>query len=1082
MKFGSIVFASVFFVSLVPAQTRDTAAVFGVVTDQQAAAVPGATVTVTSAATGQVRTVKTSDGGQYLFSSVPIGSYSLAVEQAAFRRSERKGIVLQANENVKVDVILEVGDIKSTVSVDAAPPQVETRSSTIKETVDRARVVELPLNGRNAADLALLAAGVTAYGSNSGDVGGNIRPRGTKNFSINGSRNNNVRFTLDGGENMDNLMNLNLPFPFPDAVSEFSVETSNSGVDQGNSSAGTVNVVTKSGTNEIHGNGFWFVRNTELNASNFFSRAQDKLKRNQTGFTLGGPLKKNKLFAFGGYQQQWIRTAAGDTRVQTLTAAERRGDFSTNPIAIYDQQAGAPFANNTIPASRISPAATKLLGVSPLPDPDGFTRFTFSSPENGRQYIGRIDYLHNTKHTLALRMFRNEQVNPYRSPPENIHASRTQGTQPSYNATLSHTFAVSARMLAHTQFTGMHVRSDAISDFNKTIRDFGIDAYAASNDVSITMTNSGARISSAPKVGFARATEEVLHDWSFNKGSHTFTWGGQFNWRQYNEDTIFNSSGYWEFDGTATGLGNRIGFDRADFMLGRFSLFTQNNGELENRRQLTKGVFFSDVWRASRGLTLNFGLRYEPYEFFSDTLDRNQTFEAANFRAGIRSTVFKNAPAGLLFHGDKDPKGGIIPGPVSKTDWNNLAPRVGLAWDPFGNGKTSIRSGIGIYYDAPLLFGANNANNVSPFSYSTLFTTGQLDRPYQGRESSNLFPLASFGPNSPFDSPLETIVLDGKYVTTYTTQWNLTVERELVKDTRLRVAYVGTKATHLKGEYDQNAPIYNPALSLNENRNTIDERRPFQGFSRIVRFFHGLNSNYHGLQVSFDKRYSRGFTLLGTYTWSKSIDFQSSNQAAQDAPISNPFNFFAGRGATNAHRPHRFVSSAVWDLPYTKMSSPVARAIASDWKLSGILTLQSGRYFHVAGTGNTLAGVAGARVDLIGSGSPIFDTGRSKGEKINAYFDKTRFQNPAPNTLGSLGRNSLNGPGFANLDLSLVKGFRLPMFGEAGLGQLRFEGFNVFNRTNFGNPNTGLTNVNFGRLTGTDGDPRILQLAVKINF
>ena len=271
-------------------------------------------------------------------------------------------------------------------------------------------------------------------------------------------------------------------------------------------------------------------------------------------------------------------------------------------------------------------------------------------------------------------------------------------------------------------------------------------------------------------------------------------------------------------------------------------------------------------------------------------------------------------------------------------------------------------------------------------------------------------------------------------------------------------------------------------LSLNENRNTIDERRPFQGFSRIVRFFHGLNSNYNGLQISFDKRYSNGFTLLSTYTWSKAIDYQSSNQAAQDAPISNPFNFFAGRGVTTAHRPHRFVSSAVWDIPHPKIASPLVRAIASDWKLSGILTLQSGRFFQIAGTGNTLAGIAGARVDLIGSGSPILDTGRSKGDKIAAYFDKTRFRNPAPNTLGTLGRNSLMGPGYANLDLSLVKGFRLPFLGEGGLGQLRLEAFNTLNRTNFSNPNTGLTNVNFGRLTGTDGDPRILQLAVKLNF
>src|SRR6266550_3918337 len=377
----SLIFLSVLITAVAFGQTRDTAAIFGGISDTQGAAIPGASVTLTSSGTGQARKVVANESGQYLFPSLPIGTYALEVEQPAFKRYERTGIILQANENVKVDVALEVGDVKTTVSVDAAASQVEVRSSTIKETVDRARVVELPLNGRNAADLALLATGVVAFGSNAGDISSSWRPRGTKEFSVNGSRNNNVHFSLDGGANMDNLMNTNLPFPFPDALEEFSVETSNMSLDQGNSSAGAVNVVTKAGTNKIHGDAFWFIRNTQLNASNFFSRQQDQLKRNQTGFTLGGPLRRNKLFAFGGYQQLWIRTASGATRVQTLTADERRGDFSSNRISIYDPQSGQPFPRNKIPQDRLSPAALSLLTVSPLPDAEGFTRFTFATPE-----------------------------------------------------------------------------------------------------------------------------------------------------------------------------------------------------------------------------------------------------------------------------------------------------------------------------------------------------------------------------------------------------------------------------------------------------------------------------------------------------------------------------------------------------------------------------------------------------------------------------------------------------------------------------------------------------------------------------
>ena len=309
------------------------------------------------------------------------------------------------------------------------------------------------------------------------------------------------------------------------------------------------------------------------------------------------------------------------------------------------------------------------------------------------------------------------------------------------------------------------------------------------------------------------------------------------------------------------------------------------------------------------------------------------------------------------------------------------------------------------------------------------------------------------------------------------------MERELVRDTRLRVAYVGTKATHLKGEYDQNAPIYNPNLTLAQNRANIDARRPIAGFQRIDRFFSGLNSDYNALQISFNKRYSRGFTILASYTWSKTLDFQSINQAAQDAPLSYPFNFSQDRGPSNQHRPQRLVTSYVWDIPGARANGPVAlRVLTRDWKLSGILTLQSGRPFSIAATGDPLAGIPGDRVNLIGSGNPVLDDDRSKGQKIQAYFDKNRFANPGPNMIGTLGRNILEGPGFANFDVSLVKGFRIPFLGEAGLGQFRFEAFNAFNRTNFSNPNTGITNPSFGMLTGTDGGSRILQLALKFAF
>src|SRR6185312_7515152 len=307
-------------------------------------------------------------------------------------------------------------------------------------------------------------------------------------------------------------------------------------------------------------------------------------------------------FVFGGYQQLWIRSASGASRSETLTAAERNGNFSATPIQLVDPQ-NRPYPGNIIPANQLSPAALKLLSVSPLPGPDGFTNYTFSLPENGQQYIGRLDYLLTQKQTILFRAFENDQTNPFHSPPDNIHASRTGGYQDSISATVGYNYTINSGTVVHTQLSGMHLKSRAESDFNKSIRDFGVNVYSPSNDIDVQLTNSGVTFSAPPRVSFNRATEEFLHDWNMVKGSHTLSWGIQLNWRQYNEDTIYQSSGAYRFDGHVTG------FDRADFMLGQFSNFLQNNGELENRRQFTKGFFAGDIWRISSRLTASFGLR-----------------------------------------------------------------------------------------------------------------------------------------------------------------------------------------------------------------------------------------------------------------------------------------------------------------------------------------------------------------------------------------------------------------------------------------------------------------------------------------
>ena len=1076
-----------------PGQARDTAGISGTVSDPQGAVIPDTTVTVTNVGTGQSREVQTDASGGFVFALLAVGTYTVRVESEGFQRYEQTGVLLQVGENVRVDVGLEVGDVLTTITVEAMGAQVESRSATLQDTVDERRVVELPLDGRNPADLALLAPGVSPVGNNDGDTGGAIAPRGSKRISVNGSRQNNVRYTLDGGDNNDALRDLNTPFPFPDAVQEFNIQTSNMGVEMGGKSGGSVNVVTKAGTNELHGSAFWFVRNTTLNATDFFSHQEDQLKRNQYGATVGFPVIKNKLFAFGGFQKLEIRRASGGSRAQTLSAAERAGNFSVNPDTIFDPLNNQPFPNQTVPSSRFSPAALSVLKQSPLPDADGFTRFGFARPDHGEQYIGRGDYVINDSHSMNVRYFESNQKNPFSSPAGNIHAVRSLGYQDTKNANIGWNYIVSPTLLTTTRFTASHIKSVFDNDFPISINDHGIRNFGPRvGGTSISLRESGVNFSTNNRGTFTRASFEFLHDWTWIKGNHTVTFGTSVSRKHFNNDTFFRSAGRFEFNGRGTTGPGSPGFDRADFMLGLMSRYQQNNGEFEQRRSTPIALYLSDTWKVKPRLTLTLGLRYEPYELFSDTRERVQFFDVNNHINGVGSTQFLLAPLGLYYPQDAAPDGypcgSVISHAGACPDWNNIAPRFGFAWDPLGDGRTSVRGGYAIFYDAPALNILNDANNVAPFSYSVeLFQKGLLlDDPFAGRDEFgrsirelDRFPVADFASDTPFADPLYTIVAQNQYITPYVQNWNLTLEREVVRDTLVRLAYVGTKATHLKTEYDRNPATYNPNISLSENRDTVNARRAFRGFQEISHWMLGLNSSYHALQASMDKRYSDGFTLSMSYTWSKGLDYVSFNGFGGRDQVPNPFNFFMTRGQSDYTRPHRFTMSYVWDLPSPVASGP-GKAILGDWRFSGIVTMMSGRSLDIRSSGNFVPGAGFSRADSVGSGSPVL--GGSKGQRIERYFDTSRFAQPAPGTYGTLGRNTFFGPGYGNYDMSLVKTIPLAPLGEGGRFEVRFEAFNLFNSTHLNRPNRSLTNPNFGKITSTDGEPRILQFALKVSF
>jgi hypothetical protein len=1063
-------------------QTRATAGIYGSVLDAQGAIISGAEVTLQHVTTNQTRNVLSNPAGEYSFPLLPVGEYRMSATHPGFKRFQETGILLQVNDNVKIDVRLEVGEVSTEVNVEGSAAVVETSSATIKETVDARRVVDLPLNGRNLADLTLLVPGVQPSGGASGDAGLDAYSApGVKSLSVNGSRQNNLKYTLDGGDNSDNLFNSNLAFPFPDAVQEFSMVTSNAGLEVGRSSSGSVNIVTKSGTNQIHGDAFWYVRNTEFNANGFFSRFPDGLKRNQTGGTLGGPIIKDKLFVFGGYQRTWIRAVSGGGQDRTMPASFRNGDFSSllPGTVIKDPLTGAPFDRNVIPKSRFSPAAQALLQWSPLPDPDGFTRYSLFSTSDASDYILRSDYRLNQKHSILTRFFQENFTLFTPLVANNIHSNRRGLKAPTTSATLGHTFMATSTLIADTHISMAREVGNRTIPFPKSIADFGVNVRPASNEISVSISGtSGLSLSTGVRAAeFARTNIEATHSWQWVKGRHSLTWGGELLFSRYNEYNVFNASGVYQFNG------RNSGFDQADYILGAMSLFKQGNGELEFRRKHYHGFFAGDTFRASQRLTFNLGLRWEPFFPMTDINNREDQFIQEMYKQGIHSPHFVNAPPGMFYPGDKLPTGYMIPKAGTEGSKKNFSPRFGFAWDVGGDGKTSVRGGYGLFYDQPEMWMLNNLNDYSPFSFTVQFRDGQFDNPYLGREGFNLFPFAGdFDPKTPFQLPFQVDVLERKFALPYVQNWNLTIERKVAADWLLRVGYVGSKATHLMMGYDQNAPIYDFSKTLQQNQSTIDQRRPRREYQNIYTMSTPFGAFYNSLQISLNKRFSRGFSVLGSYTRSKNLDYDSNNNNTEDNQVLNPFNFAVTRGlATNDH-PHRFAGSYVWELPDPgkAMGNKFMSAVFGQWQMSGIITLQSGRPFSISSSGDRTAGAAGKSEygDLIGN---LTLTGGSRGRQIAQYFDKTAVTQARDGTYGTLGRNILRGPNFKNADLSISRVFPLK-FRESARLMFRSEFFNAFNRVNLGLPNGTIGNNTFGRITSVDGGPRILQFSLKAEF
>jgi len=1072
--------------------------IVGTVTDPSGASVDSAKVTATEAETGTSREAVTNNSGQFVIPGLRPTTYSLSVEAAGFNKYTQSGIALTADQSQTVNIALTVGQASQTVTVEATAQQADTYTSTLKEVVDSQRMVDLPLNGRNAANLTTLVPGAVLAPNGGADQGQTKTFPGAVEITTNGARQNMVAYNLDGADNVDRYTNVNNPFPFPDALQEFSVQTANYSAEYGGNAGAVVNVITKSGTNAIHGDFFGFIRNGDLNARNYFAKVPDPLKRGQEGGTIGGPVKKNKTFFFAGYQFTSLRDVTNGLNKTVPTPAEETGNFA-GQATIYDPTTGQPFPGNQIPLNRLDPASQGVMKYLPTSDAASGIVF-YSSPvhQNFNDVMGRLDQVFSDKDHASVRydwqLFTNQPVYT----PTNILSYADGSDIIAQNVLVQETHIFSPSLL--NEFRVGFLRDASIrgpADNVPSVRDFGVNIpyQPPANDVQSVNVSGFFSFGDNPFARFTRNNIIGNDEARWVVGKHNLTIGFDLERRQVELDNGFNSPGLFTFTGQSNhtlSTGNAM----ADFVLGDLYQFQQAQGQFENANAWMSGYFIQDDWKAARRLTINLGLRWEPYFPYHEVDGRVEGFSIPNYQAGIRSIVYPNAPPGLLFRGDPG-----FPTNGTGNNFKDWGPRVGFAYDVFGDGKTSLRGGAGMFYDSATngIFN-NNMVDEAPFAQQILLTNppGPFSNPLAGESQyASVFP-------APFPVPKNVVLPAPVAVTTFNLagdlafkvpvvySWNLTLEHQFGSQWLGRLAYVGSHSTHLSLQQYLNPSVYIPGSTLSEQQRVI-----FPGYSNNMELLdESGNAHYDSLQLTMQKRFAHGVSVLANYTWQHSIDNVPPSSGSTGAGATGgagplPIPWYASGsnqldyGTSDFNRQHVFVVSYLWDIPTPHTSNKFVRGVLGNWELTGIVTAETGLAFTVfSGKDISQTGLNQDRGEYLG-GDPLGGVACKTAPCVN-YINPAAFGQPAPGTVGNVGKGSLVGPGLFDWDMGLFK--NIPVTERWRL-QLRGEFFNTFNHSNFTTPASGGSNYpnltvsssTFGTITSAN-DPRIIQLALKVTF
>lgn len=1096
----------------------------GTVSDSSGAVVPRAAIVVHSEDTGaDVRSVTTNDTGSFNITNLPAGRYTVTVTDTGFQRFVAKEVILNVAEKHTLDVTLTTGKASETVEVTAENTAIQTTTAEESGTVTGDQVRELALSNRNFEQLVLLQPGVS---NQLGDKPGFGLSSNTQ-VSINGARTGANNWTVDGADINDSGSNGTLlNTPGIDAIQEFTLERSNYDASFGRSGGGQIVVATKAGTNQFHGSAFEFNRNNYYNANTFGARANiaagGALADNRTpieryndyGFTIGGPLfipklyhpDKNKTFFF--WSEEWRKASTpGTNTISVPTAAELTGVFAA-PIPVAPLGCVAMSGGtSTISPSCFSANANAYLKGFMAANPanaNGQLVTNFSQLNNFRQDIIRLDQNIGDKVRVFARYMQD-------SVPQNFPyglwgavnypgVETTSLNAPGRNLVINATATLSPRIVNEVEFVDSYgainsVLTNAIASspaFTGTLTNNTVysDPYGRAPNITFGSNAAGLTNTSAPY--FERNKDKNIFDnLSIQRGNHTLRAGFTAMWMTKTENgdagaatfSFSNANGNPEF---------------ANFLLGQANTYTQQSKDtIPYLHYVNFEAYGQDDWKVTPRLTLNIGVRYS---YFASPSDSNNTlvnfdpnvFNSANapvidpatgqMAPGNNAATYAN---GLIF-----PKGAacgaaqaIAPlvacspfgSRVNPSSNNNWGPRLGLAYDPFGNGKWAIRAGYGLFYDRTL----NGIWEQNAFSDPPLVQTATVNN--NGTSSLNLFdhPTSGAAAGPPLGPSSLTVTGTPTFKVPSYQDYNLSIQHEIMRNTVLEVGYVGTKGVHLLGDVNINQPTVTARLA----NPTVDANAlvPYAGYQAIVSRAPEFNSNYNSLQVSLNRRFSQGLTLGVAYTWSKLL---TNNPQDRSLGVANAYDLNGSYGLSTLNTPQILVISYVYDLPFYKNDNSLIGHVLGGWEISGITNFQSGQSTTVTQNGNdpfatpandnsglnlARGATAQIRTDLIGD---------PHGPKTAAEFFNTAAFVTAVGHFGTERPGTVLGPGFQLWDISLIKNIK---FGERAALQLRLETFNAFNH---GNPNSIDTNIasgTFGQVNGWH-DPRTVQIGAKINF